>query len=226
MFTMSSGVLALSLASFIETFSGPGQLSEGRFHALSGSAAAMFVVNLILSDSVMVWRASLLWAGSKIVVVIILGFLGATTASAIMFIGCTGEIFKNNTLCNYASYGGLVLSFTTNFTSMLLIAITAWRHRLMIRATFGRSSERKQGEKMLLLLVESNVLYCSTLMIPFACLFIWPGLGDFDGGTYLWPMTTYFRYLSHTPPPPRHIREHIMGFSGWHNSQPFIVRPI
>ena len=32
-------------------------------------------------------------------------------------------------------------------------------------------------------------------------------------------------YLSHTPPP-RHIREHIMGFSGWHNSQPFIVRPI
>ncbi|ETW82859.1 hypothetical protein HETIRDRAFT_426357 [Heterobasidion irregulare TC 32-1] len=126
MFTMSSGVLALSLASFIETFSGPGQLSEGRFHALSGSAAAMFVVNLILSDSVMVWRASLLWAGSKIVIVIILGFLGATTVSAIMFIGCTGKIFKNNTLCNYASYGGLVLSFTTNFTSMLLIAITAW----------------------------------------------------------------------------------------------------
>ena len=49
-----------------------------------------------------------------------------SSASAIMFIGCTGEIFKNNTLCNYASYGGLVLSFTTNFTSMLLIAITAW----------------------------------------------------------------------------------------------------
>lgn len=39
----------------------------------------------------------------------------------------------------------------------------------MIRATFGRSSERKQGEKMLLLLVESNVLYCSTLVGLILC---------------------------------------------------------
>ena len=33
---------------------------------------------------------------------------------------------KTTRYSNYASYGGLVLSFTTNFTSMLLIAITAW----------------------------------------------------------------------------------------------------
>ena len=153
-------------------------------------------------------------------------------------------------------------SFSRHLSGSSMLSAVFRRHRLMIRATFGRSSERKQGEKMLLLLVESNVLYCSTLvglilcspgncplwvyqMIPFACLFIWPGLGDFDGGTYLWPMTTHISasnfdleiskeltgypwsgYLSHTPPPPRHIREHIMGFSGWHNSQPFIVRPI
>lgn len=56
--------------------------------------------------------------------------------------------------------------------------------------TLGHSSRRTQVEKILILLIESSVLYCLAWVVLIVCLFI-PLPSGSDVSDYMWPISTH-----------------------------------
>lgn len=95
------------------------------------------------------------------------------TAAAIIFVGCTAKFIEDIAFCDdmgdIMAYIGLGLSLLINVVATSSIGITAWRHRQSIMSNLGQSSRRTQVEKILILLIESSLLYCLANVILTSC---------------------------------------------------------
>lgn len=203
MFAISTTVWALSLASIVQSvkiihLSDPTRSSEDISHeldrsrnALYGSATLVFVINFILSDCIVLWRASVLWQGSKRKMIIpFCLLLGCGIAVAIILADCDRSSYKANAFCIGTKYIGLGLSLSVNMLATILIGITAWRHRRFIMNTLEHSSRRTQVEKILILLIESSVLYCLAFVMLIVCSSIRLPSG-LVVSQYMWPISTH-----------------------------------
>ncbi|KAL5526600.1 hypothetical protein ACEPAF_8324 [Sanghuangporus sanghuang] len=169
MFLLSTAFWTASVANLIATLnifyaSSPEQSSE--WFMLFPLFNALLLVNYVLTDSVVVWRASVLCKdGSKVILTIPIFFLVCTSMSVFATIGIrvTMSISGRNLnhIIDISQMTNLVLSLLTNIFATSIIAYRAWQHRQSIRETL--SSERDTStkvEKILTLLVESGLIYC------------------------------------------------------------------
>ncbi|KAI0066651.1 hypothetical protein BV25DRAFT_1820691 [Artomyces pyxidatus] len=117
------------------------------------------VLNFVLSDLVVVWRAWLLWERpSYIMAVSVMLSLGAIAAAIadIALAKADGKLSEGSS----AGLAFTLLSFITNIWATGLIAYKAWRHRRSVRAHLREGDRRTRVEKTLALLIESGFVYC------------------------------------------------------------------
>ncbi|ETW82860.1 hypothetical protein HETIRDRAFT_416899 [Heterobasidion irregulare TC 32-1] len=88
------------------------------------------------------------------------------------------------------AYVGLGLSLLINVVAISSIGITAWRHRQSLMSNLGQSSRRTQVEKILILVIESSLLYCLANVILTSCRTIClPGHNPLS--QHMWPISTH-----------------------------------
>ncbi|GJE87221.1 hypothetical protein PsYK624_033040 [Phanerochaete sordida] len=134
---------------------------------LTWVSSAPVTVNSILGDVVVLWRAWALWPRSRIVKIV----------SVLLIVSCTAMSTWNTvakyTFRIYDSSPATLPSWFANLWATALIGSRAWQHRRHVLVHL-HSSFRSSTERVLLLLVESGVLYCL-----FGALFTLPSIVNF-----------------------------------------------
>ncbi|KAJ3768976.1 hypothetical protein FB446DRAFT_749707 [Lentinula raphanica] len=142
---------------------------------------ALILVNYIITDGVVVWRAWVLCSvdGTRALTMCLfmLGLatvsVSATIAIRIALIAIntqTGEAFnKLNHGINVTQVATLILSLLTNSLATSLISLKAWRSRVEIRNSLENAVDRhSRAGKIFALLIETGVIYslsCLTVLI-------------------------------------------------------------
>ncbi|ETW83624.1 hypothetical protein HETIRDRAFT_241657, partial [Heterobasidion irregulare TC 32-1] len=111
-----------------------------------------------LSDAIVVWRAWALWSGNRIITIGLICLL-AVTASTLLSIFFT-DVIHGSRVGGIVQRTSWLTAFMTNVVVTSLVAYKAWKHRQFIKSQFGSGSKRTNTEKILILLIESGVLYC------------------------------------------------------------------
>ncbi|KAI0319513.1 hypothetical protein OF83DRAFT_1109826 [Amylostereum chailletii] len=130
-------------------------------------------LNLPISDAVVLWRACVVWNWHKAVVSVALLILTCLNVVNIIYVlAVVGEtypsppIFLNRLASNVDHIGILFMSLSvfTNIWSTSMVACKAWIHRRDIRRYLQNRTAKSAVENVLLLLVESGIVY-NTRMI-------------------------------------------------------------
>ncbi|PBL02983.1 hypothetical protein ARMGADRAFT_1058229 [Armillaria gallica] len=149
----------------------------GTTHALKQGMplmSALVLLNYVLTDGVVVWRAWVLCQdGYSKSLIIPLMFLCLTLLSILATIGLrvaitvlndtqhTVIVDKGGLVLDYLQVANLVMSLLTNICSTSIVGIKAWHHRHWV--TSELQLKRKNittAERILALLVESGIIYC------------------------------------------------------------------
>lgn len=140
----------------------PGQitLQEGEF--IGGLYIAQMylpMMNYVLSDTVVAWRAWVLWQhNTRISIIPFVPLLGSFVSAVVSAVYKVKGFKSQATDSLFAAW---VLSLATNVAATILIACKAWRHRRMIKSYLAHGGLRRtQMEKIFALLIESGALYC------------------------------------------------------------------
>ncbi|KAJ7578240.1 hypothetical protein C8J56DRAFT_797673, partial [Mycena floridula] len=122
-------------------------------------------LNYLIGDSIVVWRAWILWTNHPRVhtLLCICLFVGVTVdfAFAILF-----HLSKSSDSPRFSSLRSLILTlplFLTNIISTLVIAYQVWyvEYKVEIKQNLGLSrNKRTMVERVLILLIESGSIYC------------------------------------------------------------------
>ncbi|KAI0310297.1 hypothetical protein OF83DRAFT_1178704 [Amylostereum chailletii] len=83
-----------------------------------------------------------------------------------------GLLEGNEFVDDHFGAAAFVLSWATNMWSTTLISYKAWRHRRLITGNLRSRSIRSQAEKVMMLFVESGVLYCALWSVLVAYILI------------------------------------------------------
>ncbi|ETW81524.1 hypothetical protein HETIRDRAFT_426913 [Heterobasidion irregulare TC 32-1] len=118
------------------------------------------IINFVICDAIILWRAWVLWNYSLVVLLIssvcMLGAVGTglfTLAERRMFFAAGGSM-------NIGMYGLSIATLGTNVVGTALIAYRAWQLRRQITSNIsGSQHPRTKVQKILIFLVESGALY-------------------------------------------------------------------
>ncbi|KAJ7203677.1 hypothetical protein B0H12DRAFT_1243734 [Mycena haematopus] len=126
---------------------------------------SLFVFNMIIGDSVVIWRTwavhqrrtlSIVMPGILLLMSFVFGLIDITCNSyngAAPLPGAAGA-------CPHGALIGWAFSVGTNITCTILIGLKAWQHRRMMRELgLPNKPRRMSSEKILALLVESGSIY-------------------------------------------------------------------
>ncbi|KAJ7607552.1 hypothetical protein FB45DRAFT_1040236 [Roridomyces roridus] len=130
---------------------------------------ALFMFNMLIGDSVVIWRAWVLyprtlWAVSAPCILLLMSFI-----FTIIDITClTGAGWSDQTsisngggVCSHAELLSWAFSLGTNASCTLLIGLKAWQHRRVMKSlNITGNGRRMSADKILSLLVESGFIYC------------------------------------------------------------------
>ncbi|KAJ6499013.1 hypothetical protein C8R45DRAFT_100859 [Mycena sanguinolenta] len=140
---------------------------------------ALPLINYILCDGVVIWRARLLCSDDHhkhmylplfflgLTTVAVAGIIGLRTASTVI-----RGISKKPTFVdaiNVLQVSVINMSLISNLSSTGVVGITAWQHRQAIRDGFNKTSK---GDQILRILLDSGVLYCLAQCFGLAATFI------------------------------------------------------
>ncbi|KIK61020.1 hypothetical protein GYMLUDRAFT_225216, partial [Collybiopsis luxurians FD-317 M1] len=152
--------------------------------------SAVVLTNYFLTDAVVVWRAWVLCndenKASKValrITAVLLSFLALSVATTIVIrilltIPSRYSKSHNGTLnraIDVSQTANLGISLLTNISVILIISAKAWKHRRSINQNLPKSTRNRRffmGSRILLVLIESGVLYCFSGVITLAALFI------------------------------------------------------
>ncbi|KAJ6498934.1 hypothetical protein C8R45DRAFT_1093217 [Mycena sanguinolenta] len=155
---------------------------------------AVTLINYVLSDGVVVWRARIICAQNhRKYLWITMGFL-AITSLAVAFIivlrvvnlvmSPIDDLPKSNFLphaIDILQVTTIVTSLLSNFTATGAVGVAAWGHWRIIRTTLGNKTSALRTNRILLLIVETGGIYCiSAVMVLISSLIRLPHgtLGD------------------------------------------------
>jgi hypothetical protein len=154
---------------------------------------AVPLINYVFNDAVVVWRAwviswrtyrKYLWITIVFLVLTAIGVIGIIVFRTIELVTAPyADLPGDNYLVmgtNLMQIGVLSFSLMSNISATAVVGATAWRHRQRIRAAFADRPSTKANQ-ILILIVESGVLYCiSALTVLVASLIRLPHgtLGD------------------------------------------------
>ncbi|KAL1742442.1 hypothetical protein HDZ31DRAFT_84132 [Schizophyllum fasciatum] len=146
---------------------------------IAGPLLVVARINHISSDIIVVWRAWILWPGSKPVrAALVLAVLGTIVGSAVEFARSHAKYgvlaYSWNLPDRSANYLRAFITIVpvvyTNLLVTALVGLKVWEYRRNIRSAFGRGPQTRV-EKFLLLLVESGGAYSCIWLIYLAITF-------------------------------------------------------
>ncbi|KIY68043.1 hypothetical protein CYLTODRAFT_453916 [Cylindrobasidium torrendii FP15055 ss-10] len=130
----------------------------------------LFLSNMIIGDTVIIWRVWALWqdgaSRTRWLVAIPIAFLCVSYGFAVNALKCLSEetfiestVAGGGRLCAWTESISWGVSLLTNLTSTILIAIKAWQVRRFLKAKC-RECNKTMTERVLILLVDSGFIYC------------------------------------------------------------------
>ncbi|KAL1730724.1 hypothetical protein EV714DRAFT_272459 [Schizophyllum commune] len=124
------------------------------------------VVNFIISDAIVVWRAWVLWHEERVAKSILASCMVATVVLGLssLALSCLA-IFNPGYSPVNNNYMMCIPLLITNLVATSAIGIRAWQHRRDTGALLGVKRRRTSVERIMLLLFESGVLYCSLWIV-------------------------------------------------------------
>lgn len=137
----------------------------GRFGTPS---EALFMLNMLIGDTVVIWRAYVIWDKRVTMILFPVVCLLAALGFAITDVIClhasdsphSSTIPVGSRVCVWAEPISWGLSLLTNILSTSLIAIKAWLLRQAFKEVMGPHSRKTWAQRVLILLVESGFIYC------------------------------------------------------------------
>ncbi|KAF9069394.1 hypothetical protein BDP27DRAFT_1421033 [Rhodocollybia butyracea] len=122
-----------------------------------------WVINIIafIADTVIVWRAWAMWMGNRKVKWTLLLLMLANLAVSVAdgFADTDPRHFNQNRSSSTLDWVNFILSFSVNMIATCLISFRAWLHHNSMKSISMITKKRTQGERILLLLVESGAIY-------------------------------------------------------------------
>ncbi|KAJ6460215.1 hypothetical protein C8R45DRAFT_1029716 [Mycena sanguinolenta] len=127
-------------------------------------AEALFVANMIIGDSVVIWRTWAVYMHRVLAILIPSILLFMSLTFGLIDLGCQsyGERYVSlPAVCTYpAGFIGWTFSVVTNVACTILIGLKAWQHRKITRQLdLTAKSHRMSADKILSILVESGAIY-------------------------------------------------------------------
>ncbi|KAJ8090448.1 hypothetical protein PM082_019046 [Marasmius tenuissimus] len=130
-------------------------------------------IAVVVGDSIVIWRAWVLSAGNKKIMFVPVMLQLALTGTSFAWVGCfvdasmPTEIPETCRKINTATY---ILSMLANIAGTSVIGYTTWCFRKAISRYLNNGPHQARAEKVMVLLVESGVLYTSLWIIQLAVL--------------------------------------------------------
>ncbi|KAJ7613727.1 hypothetical protein DFH06DRAFT_1063711 [Mycena polygramma] len=126
---------------------------------------ALFMFNMVVGDTVVIWRAWVLYPRTLWVVAIPCVMLLMSFIFSVVDLTClTGagwssltSVASGGAVCSHAELISWAFSFGTNATCTILIGYKAWHHRQSMKSL---NTRRTSTNKLLSILVESGFIYC------------------------------------------------------------------
>ncbi|KAJ6481058.1 hypothetical protein C8R45DRAFT_780492, partial [Mycena sanguinolenta] len=144
------------------------EAANAEISVLGTPMEALFMFNMVVGDSVVIWRAWVLYPRARWVIALPCLMLLMSLIFSIITVFClTGAGFSNQTalaagggVCDHAELISWAFSFVTNATCTILIAHKAWLHRKLTKSLGSIASARMSTNRILSVLVESGFIYC------------------------------------------------------------------
>ncbi|KAJ6498919.1 hypothetical protein C8R45DRAFT_97726 [Mycena sanguinolenta] len=145
---------------------------------------AVTLINYVLSDGVVVWRARIICVEKRRKYMwITMGFLAVTSLSVTLTIAfrvanCVVDLSDLSgghflpSILNALQVTTLVMSLLSNLTATGVVGVTAWGHWRMMRVTLGNKTNALRTNYILLLVVETGVIYCISTVLVLICILI------------------------------------------------------
>ncbi|KAJ7693353.1 hypothetical protein B0H17DRAFT_500069 [Mycena rosella] len=140
---------------------------------------ALILVNYVLSDGIVIWRAWVICARDhRKYIYISIAFFLFTATIVPATIGLRIADLVNPRLGPRSSYiaainilqvSNAITSFISNLTATALIGATAWRHRQRIKLAFRKKTK---ANKILILLLETGLFYCISVLTAMVAMLI------------------------------------------------------
>ncbi|KZV66942.1 hypothetical protein PENSPDRAFT_654464 [Peniophora sp. CONT] len=189
MYTLSLTHWALSLQSFHTStyFAARPQAMEKLPTAASREAAliAMLMLDVVMSDAIVLWRMCVVWERRRSVLAFAALLLTATLALNLAYIvqrlapSSTADLFKysnsrkdHETLAPTDYYGNTIfgiaaafMSLASNACATALVGLKAWWLRRHVSKYLGPENRRTVVQRVLLLLIDSGVVYTAVWML-------------------------------------------------------------
>jgi len=145
------------------------EVADDNLVALGPPMEALFMFNMVVGDTVVIWRAWVLYQRTLWVVSIPCLMLLMSFIFSVIDLTClTGAGWSNQSaiasggaVCAHAELMSWAFSFVTNATCTILIGYKAWHHRRSMKSlNIVGNPRRMSTDKMLSILVESGFIYC------------------------------------------------------------------
>ncbi|KAL0566804.1 hypothetical protein V5O48_015200 [Marasmius crinis-equi] len=149
-----------------------------RFTVLSLMQQVMFLVEVVIGDFVVVWRAWVLWSENRKIPLLSVLLLLCSAVSMLSFLGCFIHydwpliVPPTCTALNISTYA---LSMATNAAGTAAIGYKAWVHRRVFKK-YHFAAGNHRVSKALVLLMESGMVY--TLLWVLQLINFIPFIGD------------------------------------------------
>ncbi|KAK7459680.1 hypothetical protein VKT23_009661 [Stygiomarasmius scandens] len=142
--------------------------ANARIIELGTPMEALFLLNMIVGDAVVIWRAYVIWSRKKRIIVFpvicLLASLGFAITDVICLTASEGinhtSVPTGSRVCTWSEPIAWALSLLTNFASTSLIAVQAWIMRQDIKKAFDGAAPNKRTWRAMALLIESGFIYC------------------------------------------------------------------
>ncbi|KAJ7592354.1 hypothetical protein C8J56DRAFT_887055 [Mycena floridula] len=171
MFLASTTQLAIALAYYLiqlltAGFDPPNV--EGTLIYMNIPSDALVRLNYLIGESIVVWRAWVLWTNHsrvhKLLIVCLVGSFVGASADLIFSILYDLSLFSSTPRFPPTGLRTLILTlslFLTNSVSTLLMGYKVWEYKVEIKRNLGLSqNNRTKVERVLILLTESGSIYC------------------------------------------------------------------
>jgi len=161
MYAVSVAHWALGIADYVDVLKG----SQFTRTPIKGLAIVYLpIINYILSDGIVLWRAWVLWNRRLSLFILPLISLvctfGISVVSAVIYYqGALKHSKSAETVTQCLGWTIWGLTIGTNLWATGLISIRAWQHRRLLRSLYIKSTITSNAEKSLAFLVESGALY-------------------------------------------------------------------
>ncbi|KAF9257908.1 hypothetical protein L218DRAFT_948785 [Marasmius fiardii PR-910] len=145
-----------------ESFAAKHTIFVHKVKRLNDLVDVVLPLEIIIGDSIVLWRAWALRGASHKLVYIALLCLVGTSACSFAYIGCYAQ---NNwpsqppDTCISIEIAALTLSVATNIFGTLVIGYTLWFYRQAVEKYLKECKHKVRAEKILVLLLESGCIY-------------------------------------------------------------------